>query len=146
MITSKWNQYVANNYKNVCFVIFCNNIKCVTRLVRSLETRNRFFAEVSKNSKWRYQSTSFVKETYLGKFQGLSMSPTSLFQKNSLFQKTRLQEIYPAETSEISEFRYFTQLSIKKFPQSILRWGFHMIFPIDLSFQSHQIQLYDNLF
>ena len=40
----------------------------------------------------------------------------------------------------------FTQLAIKSFPQSIFWWGFHTIFPINLGFQAHQIQLYTNLF
>ena len=32
-----------------------------------------------------------------------------------------------------------TELTIKQFPQSILRWGFHMICYKDLGFQLHQI-------
>ena len=40
----------------------------------------------------------------------------------------------------------FARLAIKKFPQSIFWWGFHTIFPINLGFQAHQIQLYANLF
>ena len=35
----------------------------------------------------------------------------------------------------------FTQPAINKFPQSILQWGFHTIFTIDLGFQSREIQL-----
>ena len=36
-------------------------------------------------------------------------------------------------------FGDFTQLAIKRFPQSIFWWGFLTIFYIDLGFQPHQI-------
>ena len=59
---------------------------------------------------------------------------------------TDTRNLVPLKPVKFRNLGDFTELAIKKFPQSIFWWGLHRIFPIDLGFQPHQIQLYTNLF
>ena len=88
----------------------------------------------------------------LGNFVGgAKVSPQCLkwfwnYKKNwsSKFTDTRnLALLKPVKFRNLDDF---TQLAIKKFPQSFFQWGFHTIFYIDLGFQPQQIYLYTNLF
>ena len=74
-------------------------------------------------------------------------SGSGIIIKVVLFYKNyRYKKFSPAETSKISEFRWLYWTSHKKISTKYLLVGFHRIFPIDLGFQPHQIQLYTNLF
>ena len=44
----------------------------IREVIEKIDQKN-FFAEFIKNEKWHHQAISFVKETYLGKFQDYSM-------------------------------------------------------------------------